>query len=928
FAAPKNTPGRQQINQYVLPDVRMPLNYLESYTTDRCTTCHVAIDDPEFSPDRLARKLERRLPAINEALRRKGFEPLSFPEPPTLSGETEPLPVGHVTDHWEQLTRAQRKAYFEALLEKVNSYLRLTGRKTIKLGQPLLAHPHLELYVSVNSPHPAAKMGCSVCHEGNSQETDFVQAAHTPPTHEVRERWEEEYYIRILGVPNVTFETIEHFWERPIRLPKYTEAGCAKCHTEITDIARYQGERHGKRINLGRQLFTELGCVNCHNVDKIPRARKVGPDLTHVASKLKPKFVQQWVFFPQKFRPSTRMPHMFLQENSLPDSANAYDPDPVLRTETEVAAISKYLFTVSRPWKPIPKPEGVTGDPKRGETLFRKLGCLACHANVRLFGEEWITKDIAEREGIDEKTARFRYLGMTYEERVRYAMAHFIDERSTFLEPDKARFRPEDGYHPPVLTRFAPELSGVGSKVSPEWLYSWLIDPRHYAPETKMPRLRLTPEEAADVTAFLMTQRNDDFKQHQFEMNTLRREMADRLVFILLSGQRSERRSRAIMADEGGELTDMLITRLSPSLGEKEARRLVTGMSVEDKKLFYLGARMISHYGCYACHKIPGFETATPPGTDLSTWGEKPISQLDFAFYDDAFDDMRKEKEHIYKYIYRPEHKTLRYWSPIPDDAEEQITHTHAAFAKHKLLNPRIWDRGKIKRPYDKLKMPNFYLTEREAEALTTFLLSRVPSRVSGKLRIRYDVDTLGPIAKGRQLTRELNCVACHQIEDNAPTIQQYFRRKIGDRLEFDAVNAPPLLWGEGAKVQHHWLHQFFQHVQPLRPWLQVRMPSFNLTGEQATVLVEYFAALSQADSARLKKSLDPVDEYIGKQKAKAETASAGTSNEAKASAKSPGSDWFRQDSLEAYTADLRRFAVERQLMRREELDLLHNGEA
>ena len=48
FVAPKNTPGRHQVNQLVLPDVRQRLNYLETYTTDRCTTCHVAIDDPEF----------------------------------------------------------------------------------------------------------------------------------------------------------------------------------------------------------------------------------------------------------------------------------------------------------------------------------------------------------------------------------------------------------------------------------------------------------------------------------------------------------------------------------------------------------------------------------------------------------------------------------------------------------------------------------------------------------------------------------------------------------------------------------------------------------------------------------------------------------------------------------------------------------------
>ena len=916
FAAPKNTPSRHQVNQYVLPNVRQRLNYLESYTTDRCTTCHIAIADPEFSPERLARKLERRLPAINEALQRQGLDPLDPPAPPTLEGFEETLPVGHVTDHWGQLSGEQQDAYFDALLGTVNSYLTLSGRRTIKLGQPLLAHPHLELYVDIDSPHPVAKMGCTVCHEGNPQETDFVQAAHTAATHEIRERWKEAYYIRAMGLPNVTFETVDHYWDRPMHAPAYTEASCAKCHTEISDIARFDGERHGQRINLGRQLFIDVGCINCHEEDSMKNARRVGPDLRRVASKLTPGFVQQWAFFPQKYRPSTRMPHLFMQENSLPDSANEYDPDPVLRTQTEVAAMAKYLFVVSAPWTPLAKPDGVDGDAERGKDLFRNLGCLACHSNIAEFGEEWITKDIVHRNHVDEQTARYRYLGMTQEERTRYAMKHFASERVTFLDPEEVRFDPDADYTPPVFSRYAPELSGIGSKVSADWLYSWLMEPTHYAAETRMPSLRIEPPEAADLVAYLLTLKNDAFEQDEFEMNTARQDMADTLVFTLLSAQRSERRSRAIMADEENELSDMLVSLIARASDADRAGELIGAMSTEDKKLVYLGNKMISHYGCYACHQIPGFETATPPGTKLTNWAEKPLGQLDFAFYDHAFHDMRHEKEHIYHNVYRPEHETLNYWSPIDDDAPEQIGHTHAAFAKHKMLNPRIWDREKIKRPYDKLKMPNYYFSDEEAEALTTFLLSRVPPRVNDVLKMDYAGASVGPIAKGRQLTRELNCVACHQIEDNAPTIQQYFRRKIGGRLEFDSVNAPPLLWGEGAKVQHNWLHKFFQDVEPLRPWLQVRMPSFTITNEQATTLVEYFAALSQSEAKKLNAAMVRVDEYITKQSQKRDTAGDAE----------PGADWYRRESLESSVSEITRFAVERKITRANQLNPLRSS--
>jgi cytochrome c2 len=905
FTAPKNTPGRQQVNQLVLHDVRQRLNYLEGYTIDRCTTCHVAIDDPDFSRENLARKLERSIPGINEELQRQGAAPLDPPTPPVVRDRGVALPAGGVTDHWAELTADQQEAYFEALLALVNEYLRQTGRKTIDLGQPILAHPDLDLYVTVDSPHPKARMGCTVCHEGNPQETEFILASHTPPTHEIEEEWKHEYYDSNAGIPAFTFETVEHYWDRPMRLPKYTQAGCAKCHERITDIARFRGDRKGERINLGRFLFTEVGCINCHNVDVLPDMRKVGPDLRQVASKLTPEFVQQWVYFPQKFRPSTRMPHFFLQENNRARGATDLDPQPELRTETEVAAISKYLIAVSRPWEPIEKPDGAEGDVERGRQLVRSVGCLACHGNIDEFGAQWITADLVHRDGIEAETATYRYKGMTYEERARYAMRNFLDDRDTFLKPDQARFDPDADVHAPVFTRFAPDLSGIGSKVDAEWLYSWLVEPTHYFADTKMPSLRLTPSEAADITAYLLSLRNNAFVQETFEMTPERTAMARTLILDLLSAQRSEARSHAILENEGGELGNMLVALLDRSLGEQEAQDLIGSMSDDDKRLMYLGNKMISHYGCHACHSISGFEDATPPGTDLSNWGEKPITQLDFAFFDNAFDEMRAENDEVFGYVYPRDGATLNYWSPTPDDAREQITHTHAAFAYHKMLNPRIWDRKKLKLPYDKLKMPNFYFSEEEAEALTTYLLSRVPPRVEAALKVSYGEEVEGPIADGRTLTRQLNCIACHEIEDNVPTIQQYFRREVAGKLRFDEVNAPPSLRGEGAKIQHNWFHRFVQQVEPLRPWLQARMPSFSLTNEQATTLVEYFAALSRRDHATLAEALARIDEHL-------------------AGASSPETDpWYEREPLETAAELLRDWTIERRLMSTRELDPL-----
>ena len=58
----------------------------------------------------------------------------------------------------------------------------------------------------------------------------------------------------------------------------------------------------------------------------------------------------------------------------------------------------------------------------------------------------------------------------------------------------------------------------------------------------------------------------------------------------------------------------------------------------------------------------------------------------------------------------------------------------------------------------------------------------------------------------------------------------------------------PPPLIGEGAKVQTGWLHDFLLNPYPIRPAVVLRMPRFNMSPEEATKLVNYFAAIENVD--------------------------------------------------------------------------------
>ncbi|MEX2175973.1 MAG: hypothetical protein WD872_16545 [Pirellulaceae bacterium] len=65
----------------------------------------------------------------------------------------------------------------------------------------------------------------------------------------------------------------------------------------------------------------------------------------------------------------------------------------------------------------------------------------------------------------------------------------------------------------------------------------------------------------------------------------------------------------------------------------------------------------------------------------------------------------------------------------------------------------------------------------------------------------------------------------------------------------------PPALVGEGEKVQASWLHDFLLEPYPIRPATFLRMPKFNMSSDEATALVNYFAAV---DNAKYPYQLSP----------------------------------------------------------------------
>jgi cbb3-type cytochrome oxidase cytochrome c subunit len=239
---------------------------------------------------------------------------------------------------------------------------------------------------------------------------------------------------------------------------------------------------------------------------------------------------------------------------------------------------------------------------------------------------------------------------------------------------------------------------------------------------------------------------------------------------------------------------ELLVDYLSAFDTESSAAKKVAAMD-DHAKTMDLGKRSVGKYGCYSCHNVEGFDGYPPIGPELTKEGSKPITQFGFGI-------------------------------------QHQVPRQRDAWITAHLQNPRMWDIGIDKKFRDLNKMPNFYMNETEAKKITIALLGQVADVIplAGQKRLN-ESETLYHDAM--KVAGKYNCVGCHQIDG--------MRGDILKAYEDDINQGPPRLVNEGHRIQADWFHHFLGNVQPIRPWLKVRMPSFNLSLQDKNRIVNGF---------------------------------------------------------------------------------------
>jgi mono/diheme cytochrome c family protein len=331
-----------QVRQVVLSHIYDDFNFIQVGKVDRCHTCHLGIDRPEYE-------------AV-ETRDAHGKKTLAFKNP-----------------ELQKIVEAQFP-------------LETDRRPFISMFR---AHPRLDLFVGGASPHKLERFGCTVCHGGDGRETDFSFAVHSAPDGETERDWKRRY-----GYHHRSHSPGEHhpLWDEPMLPALHVESSCRKCHSTAVEL------KGGERYIRGMKIFESAGCYACHKTDTYPvlnkhlpalgdgkldeslRMRRPGPPLTHVTDKLTKEWTYNWILGPRRFRPASKMPHFFRQSNarSIVDlDGKSHEPEAV---ENAVAAsIAEFLFDAEQAAsRGYPEPPG-QGNAERGKLLAEGVGCVACH---------------------------------------------------------------------------------------------------------------------------------------------------------------------------------------------------------------------------------------------------------------------------------------------------------------------------------------------------------------------------------------------------------------------------------------------------------------------------------------------------------------------------------------------------------------------
>jgi len=398
-----------------------------------------------------------------------------------------------------------------------------------------------------------------------------------------------------------------------------------------------------------------------------------------------------------------------------------------------------------------------------------------------------------------------------------------------------------------------PDLTNVGTKVSRQWIYKWLKQPRTvtdnngntvvngYDSEDSLPRMpqfRLTEQELRGLSAYLSVQRAKPIEPYHFDPRVAaldkQPDLADQGEVRFRQMFCSTCHSLAVI--RGGE-TKLIGGDIGPEL-TKVGSKVNPGWLVawlRDPQGYLAHSKMPQYqWSDEDLYKVTRYITTRLTDPDLLT-GVPPLGAPtadEIQLGRRLFVDKGCASCHMIEGVtpqrdFGPDLSALggKNVSEL-SFGESKIPRNLIAYIQAKITNPLSVNPA--------ARMPLVRLVPADIDAVTTALLSMTGTPSSSglqKLVVPRAEASFRPTGAFNRVYERYKCYVCHAFNG------------------FGGTLAPDLSY-EGSRSQRQWLISFLKNPQTLRPTLVFRMPQFNMSDQEATTLADYIGLVLQSPAA------------------------------------------------------------------------------
>ncbi|HYM13840.1 MAG TPA: c-type cytochrome [Bryobacterales bacterium] len=402
---------------------------------------------------------------------------------------------------------------------------------------------------------------------------------------------------------------------------------------------------------------------------------------------------------------------------------------------------------------------------------------------------------------------------------------------------------------PPMI---GPDLTNVGNKVTREWIYKWLKEPRtitdangnvtvngyELEEEPRMPQFRLTEGELVALSAFLSTRKGRPVEPYKFDPRVVA--AWGKRPDLASEGEARFREMfcttcHSVAVTRGGE-TKLIGGDIGPEL-TKVASKVNPDWLVawlRDPQA-YLPHGSMPRYGWSDedLYLVTRYITGTLTDPDLLANVPKLPSPQDEQVQ--LGRRLFAEKGCVGCHVIQGISATKDFAPDLTMLGAKNVSQLE--FGDSKIPRHLIsYIQAKITNPLSvnpAARMPQYHLAPEDLDAITTALLS-MTGTPSGpgleRLVVPAPRPQFHPAGEFGELFDRFQCAACHRFNGYGGTL------------------APDLSF-EGSRAQRKWLAAFLKSPQTLRPTLTFRMPKFTMTDQEANVLADYMAMVFQAPS-------------------------------------------------------------------------------